>query len=95
MENYILKSKMDLEAASTLLTKVLDSVKESVQRYEKSNDVFGKTMYEKESKRYSVYRKCKDNLDFVIDVLKNYLDTHPEESSSGHTHQGRSHPSTI
>lgn len=85
MENYILKSKMDLEAASTLLTKVLDSVKESVQRYEKSNDVFGKTMYEKESKRYSVYRECKDYLDYVIDVLKNYLDTHPEEASSGHT----------
>lgn len=76
---------MDLEAASTLLTKVLDSVNETVQRYEKNNDVFSKKMYEKSFKRYSVYRECKDNLDFVIAVLKNYLDTHPEESSSGYT----------
>ena len=83
--NYIYKTKTDLEAASTLLTKVLDSVKESVQRYENSNNIPGQAFYELWFKRYSVYRECKDNLDFVIEVLKNYLDTHPEESSSGYT----------
>lgn len=83
--NYIYKTKTDLEAASTLLTKVLDSVNESVQRYEKSNNIPGQAMYEMRFKRYSVYRECKDNLDFVIEVLKNYLDNHPEESSSRYT----------
>lgn len=81
----IYKTKTDLEAASTLLTKVLDSVNESVQRYEKSNDVSGQAFYQLWFKRYSVYRECKDNLDFVIAVLKNYLDTHPEESTSRYT----------
>lgn len=85
MGNYILKTKIDLETASTLLTKVLDAVNESVQRYQRNNDVFSKTMYEKAFKRYSVYRECKDNLDFVIEVLKDYLDNHPEESSFGYT----------
>lgn len=81
----IYKIKTDLEAASTLLTKVLNSVNESVKRYENSNNVPGQAMCELYSKRYSVYSKCKDNLDFVIAVLNNYLDTHPEESSSRYT----------
>lgn len=85
MGNYIYKTKTDLEAASTLLTRVLNAVNENVQRYENSNNIPGQAFYELWFKRYSVYRECKDNLDFVIEVLKNYLDTHPEESSSGYT----------
>ena len=85
MTNYIYKTKTDLEAASTLLTKVLNAVNENVQRYEKSCDFPAQAMHERLFKRYSVYRECKDNLDFVIAVLKNYLDSHPEESSSGYT----------
>ena len=85
MTNYIYKTKTDLEAASTLLTRVLNAVNENVQRYENSNNIPGQAFYELWFKRYSVYRECKDNLDFVIAVLKNYLDTHPEESSSEYT----------
>ena len=82
MGNYIFKTKTDLEAASTLLTKVLNAVNENVQRYEKSSDFPAQAMHERLFKRYSIYRECKDNLDFVIEVLKNYIDTHPEESYS-------------
>lgn len=79
MEKYI-KSKMDLEAASTLLTKVMENVHESVKRYENRKDFFGEIMYKKESDRFSVFCQCKDNLDFVIGVLKSYIDNHQDPS---------------
>ena len=47
----------------------------------KAKDFFGEIMYKKESDRFSVFCQCKDNLDFVIGVLKSYIDNHQDPST--------------
>jgi hypothetical protein len=76
MEDFI-KRKMDLEAASTLLTKALTNLNESIQNYTNREGDFGKMMNEK----HSVLTICKENIDFVIAVLTDYINQHPESTS--------------
>lgn len=76
MEDFI-KRKMDLEAASTLLTKALTNLNESIQNYTNREGDFGKMMNEK----HSVLTICKENIDFVIAVLTDYINQHPESLS--------------
>lgn len=76
MEDFI-KRKMDLEAASTLLTKALTNLNESIQNYTNQEGDFGKMMNEK----HSVLTICKENIDFVIAVLTDYINQHPESLS--------------
>lgn len=65
--------KMDLEAASSFLNEVLGKEKEQVQYYSNHKTFMGQVLLEKKEERYSVLTKCKENLDFVIDVLKDYI----------------------
>ena len=76
MEDFI-KRKMDLEAASTLLTKALTNLNESIQNYTNREGDFGKMMNEK----HSMLTICKENIDFVIAVLTDYINQHPVSSS--------------
>ena len=76
MEDFI-KRKMDLEAASTLLTKALTNLNESIQNYTNREGDFCKMMNEK----HSVLTICKENIDFVIAVLTDYINQHPVSSS--------------
>lgn len=76
MEDFI-KRKMDLEAASTLLTKALTNLNESIQNYTNREGDFGKMMNEK----HSVLTICKENIDFVITILTDYINQHPESTS--------------
>ena len=80
MEDFI-KRKMDLEAASALLTKTLAILNENVQNYENRKDDLGKGMYEKYTGNVSILTKCKENIDFVIAVLTDYINQHPESLS--------------
>lgn len=80
MEDFI-KRKMDLEAASALLTKTLAILNENVQNYENRKDDLGKGMYEKYTGNVSILTKCKENIDFVIAVLTDYINQHPESTS--------------
>ena len=80
MENFI-KRKMDLEAASALLTKALENIAESMQGCENKQNELGRRMYDTYSKRYSILNTCKENLDFVIKVLVDYISQHKESSS--------------
>lgn len=80
MEDFI-KRKMDLEAASALLTKTLAILNEDVQSYGNRKDDLGKGMYEKFIGNVSILTKCKENIDFVIAVLTDYINQHPESSS--------------
>ena len=80
MEDFI-KRKMDLEAASALLTKTLAILNENVQNYENRKDDLGKGMYEKYTGNVSILTKCKENIDFVIAVLTDYINQHPESFS--------------
>ena len=68
MEDFI-KHKMDLEAASTLLTKALTNLNESIQNYTNRKGDFGKIMNEK----HSMLTICKENIDFVITILTDYI----------------------
>jgi len=77
MEDFI-KRKMDLEAASTLLTKALTNLNESIQNYTNRKGDFGKIMNEK----HSMLTICKENIDFVITILTDYINQHPESSSN-------------
>ena len=80
MEDFI-KRKMDLEAASALLTKTLAILNENVQNYENRKDDLGKGMYEKYTGNISILTTCKENVDFVIAVLTDYINQHPESFS--------------
>jgi len=80
MEDFI-KRKMDLEAASALLTKTLAILNENVQNYENRKDDLGKGMYEKYTGNVSILTTCKENVDFVIAVLTDYINQHPESTS--------------
>ena len=77
MEDFI-KRKMDLEAASTLLTKALTNLNESIQNYTNREGDFCKMMNEK----HSVLTICKENIDFVITILTDYINQHPGSSSN-------------
>lgn len=72
---------MDLEAASTLLTKVLTKLNESAHNFENRNDDLGKNMYAKYSESHSALTTCKENIDFVIAVLTDYINQHSESTS--------------
>ena len=76
------KRKMDLEAASALLTKTLAILNENAQSYENRKDDLGKGMYEKYTGNISILTTCKENVDFVIAVLTDYINQHPESSSN-------------
>lgn len=80
MEDFI-KRKMDLEAASALLTKTLAILNENAQSYENKKDDLGKGMYEKYTGNFSILTKCKEKIDFVIAVLTDYINQHPESLS--------------
>jgi len=80
MEDFI-KRKMDLEAASALLTKTLAILNENAQSYENRKDDLGKGMYEKYTGNISILTTCKENVDFVIVVITDYINQHPESTS--------------
>jgi len=81
IDDYI-ECKMDLEAVSTLLNEVYDKEKESLQRHANYTSNVGKILYEKEEERFSILTTCKENLDFVIDVLKDYINQNTQDSNT-------------
>lgn len=81
IDDYI-ECKMDLEAVSTLLNEVYDKEKESLQRRANYTSNVGKMLYEKEEERFYVLTTCKENLDFVIDVLKEYINQNTQDSNT-------------
>lgn len=81
IDDYI-KCEIDLEAVSTLLNKVYDKEKDSLQSHANYKSHIGKMMYEKEEERFSVLTACKEKLDFVINVLKEYIRQGNTQSNS-------------
>lgn len=88
IDKYI-KCKMDLEAVSTLLNKIYEREKDSLQSHANYKSPIGKSMYEKEEKQFSALTKCKENLDFVINVLKEYINQNKQEYNSMLSYQPR------
>lgn len=80
--NQIIKNKMDLEAASNLLNEVLEREKAELQNHANYNTPVGEMLFEKKKERFSVYVKCKDDIDYVIDFLKDYIKQENIESPS-------------
>ena len=72
---------MDLEAATALLIRTLAILNENAQSYENRKDALGKGMYEKYTGNFSILTTCKENIDFVIAVLTDYINQHPESTS--------------
>ena len=56
--------------------------KDSLQSHANYKSPIGKMMYEKEEERFSVLTTCKDNLDFVKKVLKEYIRQENIQSNS-------------
>ena len=83
------KSLLDLEAASAFLNEVLGKEKEQVQFYSNSKTFMGQALLEKKEERYSVLTKCKENLDFVIDVLKEYVNQVSPRPNATHSYKPR------
>lgn len=84
MEDKIIdfiKCKMDLETASTFLDEILEDEKRNL-RVRANNTFIGKALYEVDEKRISVLTECKDNIDFVLDVLKDYINKENTQSFS-------------
>ena len=54
IDDYI-KCEIDLEAVSTLLNKVYDKEKDSLQSHANYKSHIGKMMYEKEEERFSCF----------------------------------------
>lgn len=80
MEDFI-KRKMDLEAASALLSKAIENLTESIQRCENKNDNLSKRMYEGYATQYAILTTCKGNIEFVIKVLADYISQQTGSSS--------------
>ncbi|MBO4641673.1 MAG: hypothetical protein J5661_02295 [Bacteroidaceae bacterium] len=81
VDEYIV-CKMDLEAASSFLNEVLEKSKERMQNEANYKSFLGKAILEKEEERNSVLTTCKENLDFVIDVLKEYINQESTQPNS-------------
>ena len=88
IDEYI-KSKLDLEAASAFLNEVLENKKKSLQNKANSNSFIGNAIFEIEEKRFSLLAKCKEHLDFVINVLKDYVNQENTQSNATPSYKPR------
>lgn len=79
MRNFI-KHRMDSEVASELLTQELNALSKRMQVYETRKDPLGAGLYKRYSKRHFVYKTCKENIDFVINVMNDYISQNPDLS---------------
>lgn len=84
----IKKSKLDLEAAYKLLNDVTDELKERLDKYSCGNSI-QQMMAEPLRERYSGLIKCKENLEFVIDIFNQYIQNNQQDTSASYSYKPR------
>ena len=84
----IKKSKLDLEAAYKLLNDVTDELKERLDEYSCGNFI-QQMRAEPLRERYSSLIKCKENLEFVIDIFNQYIQNNQQDTSASYSYKPR------
>ena len=84
-----IKSELDLETVSLFLSEVLEKEKENVQKNPNYTSSIGKALLDKDSEHYSILSTCKDNVDFVIQVLKDYIEQENIQSKAPFSYKPR------
>lgn len=85
----IIKSKLDLEIVLTFLSEVLEKEKVNEQKASNYKSPVGKSLWEDNVKRCSVLTQCKENLEYGLKVLEDYINAKQIQSNAIYSYKPR------